>query len=215
MIKLLVADDHAIVRKGIEQIISETDDITVADEAQNGQEVLEKVRKNHYDMALLDISMPGRDGLDILKELRSLHPKLSVLMLSMYPEEQYAVRALRSGAAGYLTKESAPDELITAIRKVFSGGKYVSASLAEKLADNLTGKPANPQTQGRALHEFLSDRELQIMGMIASGKALTDVADELSLSVKTISTYRNRVLKKMHMKSNAEIVRYCIENKLL
>ncbi|HEX9021567.1 MAG TPA: response regulator transcription factor [Nitrospirota bacterium] len=215
MIKLLVADDHAIVRKGIGQIISETADITVADEAQDGQEVLEKAGKNQYDMVLLDISMPGRDGLDILKELKNLHPKLSVLMLSMYPEEQYAVRALRSGASGYLTKESAPDELIAAIRKVFAGGKYVSAALAEKLADNLTGRQADPAAQSRPLHELLSDRELQIMCMISSGKALTNIADELSLSVKTISTYRNRVLKKMRMKSNAEIIRYCIENKIM
>jgi two-component system, NarL family, invasion response regulator UvrY len=209
MIKLLVADDHAVVRRGIEQIIAETSDIVVADEAKNGQEALEKARKNDYDLVLMDISMPGRDGLEILKELKSEKPKLAVLILSMYPEEQYAVRALRSGAAGYLTKESASEELISAIRKVSSGGKYVSASLAENLAHKLEEYSEKP------LHERLSDREYRIMCMIASGKTQTQVADELSLSIKTISTYRTRLLAKMHMKSNAEITRYAIENKLV
>jgi DNA-binding NarL/FixJ family response regulator len=208
MIRLLVADDHAIVRKGIEQIIAETTDIAVADEARNGQELLEKVRKHDYDLVLLDISMPGRDGLEILKELKSQRPKLNVLMLSMYPEEQYAVRALRSGASGYLTKESAPDELIAAIRKVSSGHKYVSASLAEKLAALLKNRSGGP------LHEQLSDREYRIMCMIASGKTQTEIAEELSLSIKTISTYRSRVLRKMQMTSNADIIRYAIENNL-
>jgi DNA-binding NarL/FixJ family response regulator len=209
MIKLLVADDHAIVRKGLQQIIAETADIVVADEAKNGQEVLEKIMKADFDMVLLDISMPGRDGLEILKELKIRRPKLAVLMLSMYPEEQYAVRAIRSGAAGYLTKDSAPDELITAIRKVTLGRKYVSASLAERLADKLESYSDQP------LHELLSDREHQIMCMLASGKSQTAIAEELSLSVKTISTYRDRLLKKMHMKSNAELTRYAIENRLV
>ncbi len=209
MIKLLVADDHAVVRKGIEQIIAETDDIVIADEARNGQEALDKALKNGYDLVLLDISMPGRDGLEVLKELKRQRPKLAVLMLSMYPEEQYAVRALRSGASGYLTKESAPDELLTAIRKVCSGRKYVSAELAERLAEKLDSFSEQP------LHESLSDREHQIMCMIAAGKTQTDIADELSLSVKTISTYRDRLLKKMRMKSNADITRYAIENKLI
>ena len=209
MIRLLVADDHAIVRKGIEQIIEETDDIAVADQARNGQEVLEKVLRNDYDLVLLDISMPGRDGLEILKELKNQRPKLNVLMLSMYPEEQYAVRALRSGASGYLTKESAPDELIAAIRKVSNGHRYVSASLAEKLAALLKDHGDQP------LHERLSDREYRIMCMIASGKSQTEIADELSLSIKTVSTYRARLLKKMQMKKNAEITRYALENKLL
>jgi DNA-binding NarL/FixJ family response regulator len=209
LIKLLVADDHAIVRKGIEQIIAETDDITVADEASNGQEVLDKIKKNDYDLVLLDVSMPGRDGLEILKEVKIQRPKIAVLMLSMYPEEQYAVRALRSGASGYLTKESAPDELIAAIRKVSSGHKYVSAELGEKLAVKLGNHSDRP------LHEKLSDREFGIMCMIASGKTQTEIATELRLSVKTISTYRTRILTKMYMKSNAEITRYAIENKLI
>jgi DNA-binding NarL/FixJ family response regulator len=209
LIKLLVADDHAIVRKGIEQIIAETDDITVVDEASNGQEVLDKIKKTDYDLVLLDVSMPGRDGLEILKEVKIQRPKIAVLMLSMYPEEQYAVRALRSGASGYLTKESAPDELIAAIRKVSSGHKYVSASLGEKLAVKLGNHSDRP------LHEKLSDREFGIMCMIASGKTQTEIATELRLSVKTISTYRSRILTKMYMKSNAEITRYAIENKLI
>jgi len=209
MIKLLVADDHAIVRKGIEQIIAETSDIIVSAEARNGQEVMEKVSKNVYDLVLLDIAMPGRDGLEVLKELKKHKPKLAVLMLSMYPEEQYAIRALRSGASGYLTKESAPDELIAAIRKVSSGGKYISSSLAEKIVHKLGDQSDAP------LHEQLSDREYQIFIKLASGNTISEIADELVLSVKTISTYRARLLLKMNMKSNAEITRYAIENKLV
>jgi two-component system, NarL family, invasion response regulator UvrY len=209
LIKLLVADDHAIVRKGIEQIIAETTDIVVAAEARNGQEAMEKAAKNFFDLVLLDIAMPGRDGLEVLKELKKLRPKLAVLMLSMYPEEQYAIRALRSGASGYLTKESAPDELISAIRKVSSGGKYISSSLAEKIAHKLGNHSDTP------LHEQLSDREYQILIKLARGRTLTEIADELALSVKTISTYRARLLLKMNMKSNAEITRYAIENKLV
>jgi two-component system invasion response regulator UvrY len=210
MTRILVVDDHAIVRKGIGQILAETDDIIIAGEARNGQEALEKVRDNDYDLVLLDISMPGPDGLEILKQLKNQHPKLSVLMLSMYPEEQYAVRALRSGASGYLTKESAPEELIAAIRKVSSGGKFVSDSLAEKLADQL-----NSANLDRLPHELLSDREYQIMGMIAAGKTQMQIADELAISVKTVSTYRTRILKKMRAKSNAELTRYVIENKIV
>ncbi len=209
MIRLLIADDHAIVRKGMKQILAETRDIVVSDEAGNGREALEKARKNDYDMVLLDISMPGKDGLEVLKELKGLRPKLPVLMLSMYPEEQYAVRSLRSGASGYLTKDSAPDELIAAIRKVSSGGKYVSASLAEKLAHKLGVEVDKP------LHETLSDREYQVMCMIASGKSVKEIGDQLSLSVKTVSTYRTRILDKMRLKGNAELTRYVIENKLL
>ena len=208
-IRLLIGDDHAVVRKGMKQILAETKDIVVADEAGNGREVLEKVQKNDFDMVLLDISMPGRDGLEVLKELKSLRPKLPVLMLSMYPEEQYAVRSLRSGASGYLTKDSAPDELISAIRKVSSGGKYVSASLAEKLAHKLGADVEKP------LHETLSDREYQVMCMIASGKAVKEIGEELSLSVKTVSTYRSRILLKMRLKGNAELTRYAIDNRLV
>lgn len=209
MINILIVDDHAIVRKGMKQILAETDDLVVADEATNGRDCLDKVQKENFDLVLLDISMPGRSGLDVLKDLKVFRPQLPVLMLSMYPEEQYAVRALRSGASGYLTKESAPDELILAIRKVCAGGKYISASLAESLVISM-----DRQTE-RPLHEMLSDREYQIMCKIASGMTVKDIAEELLLSVKTISTYRARILEKMSMKSNADITRYALQNNLV
>ncbi|MEW6001110.1 MAG: response regulator transcription factor [Nitrospirota bacterium] len=209
MTKVLIADDHTIVREGLKQILAETPDIVVTGEASNGQEVLNKVWKNDYDLILLDISMPGRSGLDILKELRSQRPKLPVLILSMHPEEQYAVRVLKSGAAGYLTKESAPEELVKAIRKVVRGGKYVSPNLAMKLASELKIDVERPP------HESLSDREYQVMCMIASGKTVKEIAEELSLSVKTISTYRARILEKMKLKNNAELTHYAIQHKLV
>ncbi|HWR57637.1 MAG TPA: response regulator transcription factor [Thermodesulfovibrionales bacterium] len=209
MIRILIADDHSIVRKGLKQIISETQDMVVADEAGDGQEVLNKVRKNSFDMVLLDISMPGRSGLDILRELKAEKPKLPILVLSMYPEEQYAVRVLRAGASGYLTKESAPDELIAAIRKVSLGKKYVTPSLAERLALDLDMDSNKP------LHETLSDREYQVLCLISSGKTVGDIAEKLSLSTKTISTYRARILEKMNMKNNAELTHYSLQHKLV
>lgn len=209
MIKVLIADDHAIVRKGLKQIISETPDMAVTDEANDGQEVLDKVRKDNFDLILLDISMPGRTGLDILRELKAEKPKTPVLVLSMYPEEQYAVRVLRAGASGYLTKESAPDELIAAIRKVSLGRKYITPSLAERLALDLDIDTEKP------LHETLSDREYQVLCLIASGKTVGEIADRLSLSAKTISTYRARLLEKMNMKNNAELTHYAIQHKLV
>jgi len=209
MLRILIADDHPIVRQGLRQTIAETTDMVVADEASNGQEVLSKVRASHYDVVLLDISMPGRSGVDILRELKNERPRLPVLILSIHPEEQYAVRALRAGASGYLTKESAPDELVAAIRKVSMGGKYVSSSLAEKLASDLKNNSA------QLAHKSLSDREYQVMCMIASGKTVTEIAEELLLSVKTISTYRSRILEKMKMKSNAELTHYAIKNRLV
>ena len=209
MIRILIGDDHAIVREGLKQILAESSDMAVAGEAANGQEVLEQVSKNDWDLVLLDIAMPGRGGLDILKQLRSERPELPVLMLSMYPEEQYAVRALKAGASGYLTKESAPEELIAAIRKVSLGRKYVSSSLAEKLAVYLEMDHEKP------VHELLSDREYQVMVMIASGKTVKQIADELSLSVKTISTYRSRTLRKMEMKNNSEMTYYAIKHALV
>ena len=209
MIKILIADDHPIVRKGLKEIIEVTPDMMVGDEASNGQEALEKVRKSDFDVVLLDISMPGRSGLDILKELKSEKPELSVLILSMHPEEQYAVRVLKAGASGYLTKESAPKELIAAIKKASTGRKYVSSSLAEKLALYLD------IDDGRPLHETLSDREYEVMRMIASGKTITEIAGKLFLSIKTISTYRSRILEKMRMKSNAELIHYALKNRLV
>lgn len=209
MIKILIADDHAIVREGLKQILSETSDIVAAGEASNGQEVLKKVWENNYDMVLLDISMPGRSGLDILKQLKKEKPRLHILVLSMHPEEQYAIRVLKGGASGYLTKESTPHELITAIRTVSKGRKYVSSSLAERLACYLEIKPEEPLNV-----EVLSDREYEVLRMIASGKTVKEIAEELSLSIKTISTYRTRILEKMGMKNNAQLIHYAIQNRL-
>ena len=209
MLKILIADDHPIVRKGLRQILSEESDIGEVGEAQNSQEVLELVRKKSWDIVVLDITMPGRGGLDVLKELKELHPKLPILILSMHPEDQYAVRALKAGASGYMTKESAQDELVKAIRKILQGGKYVSPSLAEKLAFNLEVRTEKPP------HETLSDREYQVMLMIASGKTVSRIAEELALSAKTIDTYRTRILEKMKMKTNAELMKYAIRNKLV
>jgi DNA-binding NarL/FixJ family response regulator len=208
-IKILIADDHPIVREGYKKILSDTADMIAADEAEDGQEVLEIIRKKDFDLILLDISMPGRSGLEILKDLKALKPKLPVLILSIYPEEQYAVRAFRAGASGYLTKASAPHELITAIRKISQGGRYVSSSMAEKLTYYFDVAAA------KAPHEMLSDREYQVMLMIASGKTVTEIADELCLSVKTISTYRTHIIEKMKVKNNAEITLYAIQNKLV
>jgi two-component system invasion response regulator UvrY len=208
MLKILIADDHPVFRRGLKQIIAETTDIVVVDEAANGLEVLNKMKAGDFDLVLLDISMPGKTGIDVLTQLKYERPKLPVLMLSIHPEEQYAVRALRAGASGYLTKESAPDELVAAIRKVSTGGKYVSASLAERLASMV-------QSGGEELpHQTLSNRELHVMHLIASGKTVSEIAKELSLSVKTISTYRARILGKMKMKNNAELTRYAIDNNL-
>lgn len=209
MIKILIADDHAIVRRGLKQILTETPDMIVAGEAHNGQDLLEKMRSDQWDVVVLDISMPGRGGLDILKQLKSERPKLPVLMLTIHPEDQYAVRVLRAGASGYLTKESAPDHLVEAIRKVARGGKYISPHLAERLAFNLESISERPP------HEALSDREFQVLRLIASGKTVKEVGEELSLSVKTISTYRTRILEKMRMKNNAELTHYAIQQKLV
>lgn len=206
MIKILIADDHAIVRKGLVQILADNPDVIAVDEASDGQEALVKVNGGDFDLVLLDISMPGRGGLDVLKELKTRNPRLPVLILSMHPEEQYAVRALRSGASGYLTKGSASEELVNAIRKVLSGGKYISSSLAEKLADAL-----NIHTE-KKLHETLSNREYQVLRMVGAGKTATEIAAEMSLSVKTISTFRTRMLRKMGMTNNAELTRYAINN---
>ena len=208
-IRILIADDHPIVRAGFKLVIWDTQDMTVADEAGNGQEVLNLIRKKDYDIVLLDISMPGRNGLEVLKDLKAEKPKMPVMILSIYPEEQYAVRALRAGASGYMTKASAPNELIAAIRKISQGGKYISASLAEKLTEYLDEDANKP------LHEKLSDREYQVMLLIASGKTVSDIADELCLSVKTISTYRSHIIDKMRMKNNAEITLYAVQNKLI
>ena len=208
MLNILIADDHPIVRRGLKQILAETPQMAVVDEASNGMEVLSKVRQRDYDVVLLDISMPGMNGLDTLKELMTQRPDLPVLILSIHPEEQYALRVLRAGASGYLTKDSASDELVAAIQQVSSGRKYISPSLADRLAHNL-------QTNVElAVHEALSDREYHVMCLIASGKTVKDIAEALSLSVKTISTYRSRILAKMGMNSNAELIRYAVQHEL-
>jgi DNA-binding NarL/FixJ family response regulator len=209
MIRILVADDHAIVRRGLRQIVADESDMEVVGEAQTTQEILDLARQEEWDVIVLNISMPGRGGFEALKALKQTHSKRPVLVLSMYPEDQFAVRAFRAGAAGYMTKESAPEELVQAIRKVVRGGKYVSPSLAEKLAAEL-GEDAE-----RPPHEALSEREYHVLCLLASGKTVTQIAAEMSLSVKTISTYRARLLEKMRMKTNAEVTRYAIEHRLV
>jgi DNA-binding NarL/FixJ family response regulator len=209
MIRALIADDHAVVRQGLKQILGDTPEMLVAGEATNGQEVLDKVRAEPWDVVVLDISMPDRSGLDILKQLRSERPKLPVLVLSMHSEDQYAVRVLKAGASGYLTKDSAPDELVKAIRKVVSGGRYVSSFLAEKLAFEIG------TDSSRLPHETLSDREFQVLRLIAAGKSVTEIAAELYLSPKTVSTYRARMLEKMNLGTTAELIHYAVQNHLI
>ncbi len=208
-LKIGIADDHDIVRQGLKQIISDTDNMVVMGEASNGQELIEMVRKKPFDVILLDISMPGRSGIEILKQLKIEKPNLPVLMLSMHPEDQYAIRALKAGASGYISKDTASDVLIDAVRKAAEGRKYISASLAEKLAGTIT------HDVGEKPHEALSDREFQILVMIARGKSVSDIGKELFLNVKTISTYRRRILDKMDLKNNAELTHYAIENELV
>jgi two-component system invasion response regulator UvrY len=209
MIRILVADDHTIVREGLKQIFLDTRDMVVADEARNAQEAIKRVEDEDYDIVLLDISLPGRSGLDVIKQIKLIKPELPVLVLSMHPEEQYAIRSLRAGASGYLTKESASRELIEAIRKVARGKKYITSSLAEKIAFEMEVDTSKP------LHETLSDREYQVLCMIASGKTVKEIGAALSLSVKTISTHRSRTLKKMKMKNNAQLIRYAIRQNLV
>lgn len=209
MIRILIADDHAVVREGLKRILNDTPDMTVTGEASSGQELLDLVRSQPGDVVVLDLAMPGRGGIDTLRQLKREDPELPVLILSIYPEEQYAVRALRDGASGYLTKESAPDELVGAIRKAAQGRKYVSPALAERLALDL-------EADGTELpHETLSNREYQVMLMLSSGRTVSEIADELALSVKTISTNRARLLKKMRMKTNAELTYYAVKQGLV
>jgi DNA-binding NarL/FixJ family response regulator len=209
MIKILIADDHAIVRSGLKQILAEFPDIVVAGEATNGRETLEKLEKQHWDVLVLDMTMPGRSGLEILKDVKHLRPELPVLILTMHAEEQFATRTLKAGASGYLNKESAPEELVKAIRKVHAGGKYVSATQAERMVGELTGDT------NKLPHELLSDREYEILCLIASGKTPTQIAKALSLSVKTVSTYRARILEKMNLTTNAQLTHYAIKGGLV
>ena len=207
--KVLIADDHAVFRRGLRETLAEAFPRVTFTEARTAQETLEHVRLQDWDVLILDISMPGRSGLDILDDLKRLRPRLPVLFLSMHPEQQFARRALKSGAAGYLTKDSVTDELKQAVKKIAGGGRYVSATLAEKLAIDLR------QTADMPLHELLSGREFQVLRMIASGKSIKDIAEDLSLSVKTVSTYRARILEKTGMKTNAELIRYALQSQLV
>jgi two-component system invasion response regulator UvrY len=207
--KILLTDDHAVVRQGLKQILAAEFRKAEFGEASNTPEAIEKIWRETWDVAVLDISMPGRSGLEVLKEIKRSRPKLPVLVLSMHPEDQFAVRLLKAGAAGYMTKESAPAELVGAVKKVMAGGRYVSPALAEKMASYLAVDVQNPP------HERLSDREFQVLRLIASGKPVSAIAKELSLSVKTISTYRTRVLGKMGMANSAELTHYAIQNHLV
>ena len=207
-IKVLVADDHEIVRQGLKTIISEHSDLSIAGEAENGNQVLKIVKKTKVDVVLLDFDMPEKNGLDTLVELKALYPKLPVMILSIFPEDHYGTRFLKAGASGYLQKSSATNQLIDAIRKVFNGGKYISSALTDKLVTGLN------KDKEQFLHESLTDREFQVFRLLATGKKLKEMADELCLSINTISTYRSRILQKMDLKSNADVIRYAIENGL-
>ena len=209
MIRILIADDHGVVRQGIHQIVSEHANMVVAAEAASGEEALELVRSNEFDVAILDIAMPGRGGLDILRDLRAARPDMKVIVLSMYSEEQYAVRILRDGASAYLTKTSAPDELVLAIETVAAGRRYITPSIADRLAGYIEDSTTRPA------HELLSDREMQVLVLIGSGKTVREIAEELKLSVKTVSTYRSRLLEKMALASNADLIRYAIHHRLV
>lgn len=209
MIRVLLADDHAIVRAGLKEILSDTGDIAVAGEATNGNEALELVREHDYDIAVLDLTMPGRSGIELVRQMKEEKPGLRVLVLTMHSEEQYAVRALKAGASGYLTKESAAEQLVTAIRRIAAGGAFVSPETAQRLALDVNA-PA-----GAAPHTLLSDREYQVFRLIAAGASVSEIARQLNLSVKTISTHKTRLMQKMGLANQAELIRYAIEHKLL
>ena len=209
MLRVLIADDHAIVRRGLIEILLHELKDPICGEAENAQQVLAQVRSQTWDLVILDVSMPGRSGIDVLSDLKREQPKLPVLVLSMHPEDQYGKRMLKAGASGYMNKNSAPEELIKAIRKVLAGGRYVSPALAEKLAWDLS------EDHAHLPHESLSDREFEVLRMIGSGKTISQIAEELHLSVATISTYRARILEKMNMTTTAELMRYAFQNHLV
>jgi len=208
MLKFLITDDHAIIRKGLKQILMEEYPSATIDEAVNAEEAIQITIQKEYDVIICDLSMPGRSGLDVVDHIKQNYPKLPVLILSIHPEEQYAIRALRAGAAGYLSKDAATDELVKAVQRVLQGRKYISPSLAEKMAMDLDADTS------KAAHETLSNRELHVFKLIAEGKSISAIAELLSLSVTTVSTYRARIMLKMNMKTNAELTKYGIENKL-
>ncbi|GAB4300453.1 MAG: response regulator transcription factor [Ignavibacteriaceae bacterium] len=208
-LRIIIADDHSVVRSGLNQILSEQPDLQVIAEFSNGSDIIDFLKNSKADLLIMDLSMPNKGGLEVLSELRQLDIEIPVLILSMHSEESYGLRVLKAGAAGYLTKESAPDELLTAVRKILSGGKYISENLRDKLLEELEGgKIFKP-------HENLSDREYQVMILIAGGKTVSEIADKLNLSTPTISTYRSRILEKLNLKNNAEITYYALKNRLL
>ncbi len=209
MLRILIADDHSVVRKGLRQILLDEFPTAKIEEVPDAEELIKKVMSDKWDVVVSDLSMPGRSGLDALQQIKISHPELPVLILSIHPEEQYALRALKSGASGYLSKDTAPDELVKAIQKVLLGKKYISQSIAEKLADNFSSDSAlHP-------HENLSDREFDVMKLLANGRSVSEIAEMLSLSVTTVSTYRARVMVKMNLKSNSDLTKYALENKLI
>ncbi len=209
MIQILIADDHAVVRKGLSRILQEGFPGAIIEEVENSAELIEAAMRTRRDVIVSDLSMPGRSGLDALRQLKELYPKLPVLIMSMHPEDQYAIRVLKAGAAGYLSKDTAPDELVKAVRIVLTGKKYISVSTAEKLANTVS------HDGERLPHEYLSDREFDVLKHLAAGMAVSEIARLLSLSVTTVSTYRSRIMEKMDMKSNAELTMYAITNRLL
>jgi two-component system invasion response regulator UvrY len=209
VIKVLIADDHAILRRGLKEILARELEDAVYGEAKDAREVLARVQSDQWDLVILDLSMPGRSGLDVLRDIKGMRPKLPILVLSMHPEDQYGKRILKAGASGYMNKESAPEELIKAIRKVLAGGRYVSPALAERLVMDLNEDITRP------VHEALSDREFEVLRMIASGKTVTQIAENLHLSVATVSTYRARILEKMKMTTTAQIMHYALSNHLV
>ncbi len=209
MIKIIIADDHIIIRAGIKQLLDGAHDMVVAGEASDGQKLIQEIQKNHYDVIVIDISMPGRNGIEIIKQIRSSGDKTPILALSYYPEEQFAIRVLKAGACGYMNKDVQPEELVEAIYKVARGGTYVSPAVAEKLAMNIN------MTQDASPHESLTDREHEVFLKIAGGMTVSEIADEMFLSVKTVSTYRARILEKLNLKNNAEITYYAIRNNLI
>jgi two-component system, NarL family, invasion response regulator UvrY len=209
MIRVFIADDHTLIREGIKNIVSLESDISFVGETANPFEILDALKKNKIDVLILDISMPGKSGLDVLKEIKSSDIQTKVLMITMLPEEQFARRALKSGASGYLTKDTASSEIITALRRIAAGRKYVSESLAEILASDID------DTIDKEAHEILSDREFQILGLIAQGKSQTEIADKLTISISTVNTYRSRILEKLGLKTSADLIHYAIRNKLI
>lgn len=209
MTRILIADDHPILRRGLKDMLSREVAGAICGEAGNAQEVFSKMHDQNWDLVVLDVTMPGRSGLDVLRDLKGLRPELPVLVLSMHPEDQLGRRVLKAGASGYMNKESAPEELIKAVRKVLAGGTYVSPALAERLARDLH------EDSGRPLHETLSDREFEVLRLIGSGKAVSQIAEILHLSVPTVSTYRARILEKMKMTTTAELIKYALRNRLV